>query len=83
MEISARDYNQNASRVLAAAEHGQDVTITKNGRPVAILAPYRRPSLPPYPPGPIGDIDIPTFTGPGDLTDEDIDDLLAGMGDDR
>lgn len=39
METTARDFNQNASKILAAAERGERITVTKNGRPVAILAP--------------------------------------------
>ncbi|WP_328288285.1 type II toxin-antitoxin system Phd/YefM family antitoxin [Streptomyces blattellae] len=39
METTAREFNQNASRILAAAERGESITVTKNGRPVAVLSP--------------------------------------------
>jgi prevent-host-death family protein len=79
METTARDFNQNSSRVLAAAEAGETITVTKNGRPVAILRPYDADEAPPYPVGPMGDIDIPDLDLP-DLTNEEIEDTLRGMG---
>jgi prevent-host-death family protein len=39
MKISAREFNRNSSEVLAAVEHGAVVTVTRNGRPVAVLSP--------------------------------------------
>ena len=38
--VSARDANQRFSKLLAEAEQGQDVVITKRGRPVARLVAY-------------------------------------------
>ena len=38
--VSARDANQGFSVLLSAVEHGEEVIITKRGRPVAILSPY-------------------------------------------
>jgi len=38
--VSARDANQQFSKLLAEAERGKDVVITKRGRPVARLVPY-------------------------------------------
>jgi prevent-host-death family protein len=42
--VSAREANQGFSSLLSQVEQGQEVLITKRGRAVAILAPYR-PSL--------------------------------------
>ncbi len=38
--VSARDANQQFSKLLAEAEQGKDVVITKRGRPVARLVAY-------------------------------------------
>ena len=38
-EITVREANQNFSQVIAAAERGETVIVTKNGRPVAKIAP--------------------------------------------
>ena len=38
-EISVRDANQNFSQVIAAAERGETIVVTKNGRPVARITP--------------------------------------------
>lgn len=38
-EMSVRDANQNFSRVIAAAERGETIVVTKNGRPVARITP--------------------------------------------
>jgi prevent-host-death family protein len=62
METTAREFNQNASRILAVAERGERVTVTKNGRPVAVLAPVGDADIPPYPVDPMGeDDDAPVF----------------------
>ncbi|HEX6011862.1 MAG TPA: type II toxin-antitoxin system prevent-host-death family antitoxin [Geminicoccaceae bacterium] len=37
--ISARDANQQFARILQLAAQGQEVTITRHGRPVAKLVP--------------------------------------------
>jgi prevent-host-death family protein len=34
-----RDANQNFSQVIAAAERGETIVVTKNGRPVAKITP--------------------------------------------
>ncbi len=39
--ISSREANQGFAKMLARAEAGEEVIITKRGRPVAVLAPYR------------------------------------------
>lgn len=62
METTARDFNQNASKILAAAERGERITVTKNGRPVAILSPVTEEPVPGHPTDPMGDDDgIPVF----------------------
>jgi prevent-host-death family protein len=38
-EISVREANQNFSQVIAAAEGGETIVVTKNGRPVARISP--------------------------------------------
>jgi prevent-host-death family protein len=38
-EMSVRDANQNFSQVIAAAERGETIVITKNGAPVARISP--------------------------------------------
>jgi len=44
-QITARDANQRFSEILAAVQTGEKVTITKRGRPVAVLSPYRGRTL--------------------------------------
>jgi prevent-host-death family protein len=39
-EISVREANQNFSQVIAAAERGETIVITKNGTPVAKIMPH-------------------------------------------
>ena len=39
--VTAREANQVFSRILKAAESGETVVITRRGKPVAIIAPYR------------------------------------------
>ena len=38
-EMSVREANQNFSQVIAAAEQGETIIITKNGKPVAKVSP--------------------------------------------
>ncbi|MYW70377.1 type II toxin-antitoxin system prevent-host-death family antitoxin [Streptomyces sp. SID8379] len=80
MEATARDFNQRSSQILAAAERGETITVTKNGRPVARVVPIDADEVPPYSTEPMGDMEIPDIgTGP-DLTNEDIEEALKGMG---
>lgn len=45
--ISAREANQQFSRLLGEVAAGEEVVITRRGRPVATLAPFRgRPMTP-------------------------------------
>jgi prevent-host-death family protein len=41
--VTAREANQAFSQILREAEDGGSVVITRRGRPVALLAPYRAP----------------------------------------
>lgn len=62
METTAREFNQKASQILAAAERGERITVTKNGRPVAILTPVGDHPVPAYPSDPMGeDHEAPVF----------------------
>lgn len=45
--ISAREANQQFARILGEAAGGEEIVITRRGRPVAVLAPYRPPVLTP------------------------------------
>ncbi len=45
--VSAREANQQFSRLLGEVADGEEVVITRRGQPVATLAPYRgRPMTP-------------------------------------
>ena len=39
--VTARDANQRFAEMLAIVEAGERVVITKRGRPVAVVSPYR------------------------------------------
>ncbi|MFF4604561.1 type II toxin-antitoxin system Phd/YefM family antitoxin [Streptomyces sp. NPDC001339] len=75
---TAREFNQQSAKVLAAAEHGQAIAVTKNGRHIATLVPVGQAEpVPPYPTDPMGDEDdLPLFDGPADLSAR-VDELLA------
>jgi prevent-host-death family protein len=45
--VSAREANQQFARILGAAADGEEIVITRRGKPVAVLAPYRRAPLTP------------------------------------
>jgi prevent-host-death family protein len=79
MEATAREFNQKSSQILAAAARGETVTVTKNGTPVARVVPITESDVPPYPVDPMGDIELPDLGLP-DLTDDEIEDVLKGMG---
>lgn len=80
METTARDFNQRSSQILAAAERGETITVTKNGRPVARVVPIDADEVPPYSTEPMGDMEIPDIGAGPDLTNEDIEEALKGMG---
>jgi prevent-host-death family protein len=45
--VSAREANQAFSELLSQVESGEEVLITKRGRPVAVLSSYRPPAMTP------------------------------------
>jgi prevent-host-death family protein len=79
MEATAREFNQKSSQILAAAARGETVTVTKNGAPVARLVPIDGGDVAAYPTDAMGDIALPDLGLP-DLTDDEIEDVLKGMG---
>ena len=84
MEATARELNEHTAQVLARAEAGETVTVTRNGRPVAVIHGYREDESGAYPfrTDPMGiDESVPTFSGPPDFA-ERTDDLLTGFGGD-
>jgi prevent-host-death family protein len=84
VEATARELNQHTAQVLARAEAGETVIVTRNGRPVAVIRGHDAEGPPAYPfrTDPMGSDDsVPTFSGPADFS-ERVDDLLAGFGGD-
>ncbi|WP_280461216.1 type II toxin-antitoxin system Phd/YefM family antitoxin [Nocardia carnea] len=79
MTVTAREFNQRSSQILAAAARGESVTVTKNGVAVARVVPISGDDIPDYPTGSIGVIDLPALDLP-DLSDEEIEETLRGMG---
>jgi prevent-host-death family protein len=45
--VSAREANQQFARILGEVAKGEEVVITRRGKPVAVLTPYRPPKLTP------------------------------------
>ena len=45
--VPAREANQAFSRILSLAEAGEEIVITRRGRPVATLRPWSPPELTP------------------------------------
>jgi prevent-host-death family protein len=43
--VSARQANHEFSALLARAEHGEEILITKHNKPIAVLSPYRAPTI--------------------------------------
>ena len=39
--VTAREANQHFAKVLSAVEAGEQVVISKHGKPVAIMSPYK------------------------------------------
>ncbi|SDK69155.1 prevent-host-death family protein [Glycomyces sambucus] len=79
-----RELNQHTAQVLAHVEAGEAVTVTKNGRPIAVIQPVDTPSEPVYGfrTDPMGDDDkAPVFNG-HPLFAERVDDWLTGFGSD-
>ncbi|MFE9013678.1 type II toxin-antitoxin system Phd/YefM family antitoxin [Streptomyces cyaneofuscatus] len=79
METTAREFKQKSSQILAAAEHGETTTVTKNGTAVARVVPVTDDDIPPYPTDPMGALALPDLDLP-DLSDDEIEDALRGRG---
>ncbi|MDI3390778.1 type II toxin-antitoxin system prevent-host-death family antitoxin [Streptomyces sp. B-S-A8] len=83
--VPIRELNQDTAGVMARVEAGETLTITRNGQPIATLSRQGiQPGPPTYPfrTDPMGPLDdLPTFDGP-DLSDDEIDATLRGMGGD-
>ena len=45
--VTAREANQSFSSLLSRVETGEEIVVTKHGRPVAVLTPFRRPVMTP------------------------------------
>ena len=45
--VSAREANHGFSELLSQVERGTEVLITRHGRPVAVISPYRVPIMTP------------------------------------
>jgi prevent-host-death family protein len=45
--VSAREANQHFAKLLGEAAEGEEIVITRRGKPVAVLAPYRRAGMTP------------------------------------
>jgi prevent-host-death family protein len=43
--VSAREANQQFARILGEAANGEEIVITRRGKSVAVLAPYRQAPL--------------------------------------
>jgi len=39
--VTAREANQHFAQVLSSVEAGEQVVVTKRGKPVAVISPYR------------------------------------------
>lgn len=59
--VGAAEANQRFSRLLAEAEQGTDVVITRRGQPVARLVPVNGPTTSATPIGQSADADIPDY----------------------
>lgn len=85
METTARELNQHTAQVLARVEAGETFTVTRNGRPLAVLRPYgeQDPVTYSFRTDPMGQDDsVPTFRGPADFSQR-ADELMAGFGGDE
>ena len=40
-QVTAREANQQFAKILSAVEAGEQVVISKHGKPVAVMSPYR------------------------------------------
>ena len=40
-QVTAREANQQFAKILSAVEAGEEVVISKHGKPIAVMSPYR------------------------------------------
>lgn len=45
--VSAREANQQFARILGEAADGEEIVITRHGKPVAVIGPYRASTMTP------------------------------------
>ncbi len=45
--VSAREANQQFARILGEVANGEEIVITRRGKPVAVLSPYEKRRLTP------------------------------------
>ena len=78
--INIHDAKTRLSQLVARAERGERITISRAGKPVAQLGPAPRPKRPAVPPDdPLLNLDEFAVEGRGgQLTNEDIDRTLYG-----
>lgn len=84
MDTTARELNQQTAKILHRVEAGESVTVTKNGRPIAVIRPLTEADEPvrPFRTDPMGeDEDAPLLLGgPTDLATGADDYLASGFG---
>ena len=64
--MTATEASRGFSDLLDAVERGESVTVTRNGKPVAVFTPARRST----------GRDLDAALGPSRLTDEDAEEML-------
>ena len=81
---TARELNQHTAQVLARVKAGETFTVTRNGRPLAILRPYgeQDPVTYSFPHRPMGRTIGSLLPAPADFS-ERADELIAGFGGDE
>lgn len=81
--VTARELNQSSGRILDRVQGGEEITVIRDGEPVAVIVPAGPLAPPVYPfrTDPMGFIDVPGIDGPN-LTDDEINETLQGMGGD-
>ncbi|MEC4016434.1 type II toxin-antitoxin system Phd/YefM family antitoxin [Streptomyces sp. H27-D2] len=79
---TAREFNQQSAKILAAAEQGRPIAVTKNGRHIATLVPVGQAEpVPAFPTDAMGDEDdLPLLDGPADLSARTEEFLAGGFG---
>lgn len=80
-----RELNQQTAQVLAEVEEGATVTVTRNGKPIAVIRPYEEETAPAYNfrTDPMGDDPhLPTFQGRANFA-ESAGDWMRGFGEDH